>query len=64
MGPHPNDLYGFNIFQDLIDEAMLNIYAAAISAREVSNEFLIRREALEGVLGKDTKERFGFSPEP
>jgi hypothetical protein len=52
MGPHPDALHGFNIFKDLIDEAMLNIYAAGISAREISNEFLIRRGALEGVFRK------------
>jgi hypothetical protein len=60
MGPHPDDLYGLNIFKDLINEAVLNIYAAGISAREISNEFLIRRGALEGILRKGTQRCFGL----
>ena len=63
MGPHPDDLHYFDIFKDLIDEAMLNIYAAGISAREISHEFLVRRGVLEGVFRKDIEQRFGFFPE-
>ena len=63
MGPHPDNLHYFNVFKDLIDEAMLNIYAAGISAREISHEFLIRRGALEWAFRKDMEQRFGFSPE-
>ena len=60
MGPHPDDLNGFNIIKDLINEAVLNIYAAGISAREISEEFFIRRGALEGFLRKDLYQSFGF----
>ena len=60
MGPHSDDLYGFNIFKDLINEAVLNTYAAGISTREISEEFFIRRGALEGVLRKDLYQSFGF----
>ena len=63
MGPHPDDLHYFDIFKGLKDEAMLNIYAAGISAREISHEFLIRRGTLEGVSRKDIEQRFGFFPE-
>jgi hypothetical protein len=62
MGPHSDDLYGFNIFKDLINEAVLNIYAAAISAREISEELFMRRGALEGVLRKDLYRSFGLFP--
>jgi hypothetical protein len=63
MGPHPDNLYRSDIFKNLINEPLLNIYSARISAQEISHEFLIRRRALEGVLRKDFYQRFGFFSE-
>ena len=44
MGPHADDLDPF-LFQHLIDQAMLNIDAAGISAGQISYQLMIRRRA-------------------
>ena len=47
---------------NLIHQPMLNVDAAGISARQVSNEFFVGRWALERILGDDVEKtlRFGF----
>ncbi len=39
MGPHADDFDDFLFLQDLVDQAMLNIDAAGISARQVTHQF-------------------------
>ncbi len=63
MGPHPDDLHDLDFFMDLVDEAMLNIDSARISAREISYEFFKRRGTLERVFGKSIEQDLGFFPE-
>jgi len=53
MGPHPYDLHGFDSFQNLVCQAVLNVDTARIGSRQIAIEFFIRREALERILRED-----------
>lgn len=56
MCPHPNDLYDMAIFQYLIHETMLNIDSTGVGSGQITNEFLVTRRSLEGILFEDLKE--------
>jgi len=43
MGPHANDFYGFGFFDDLVNDTVLDVYAAGIGAGKIADEFFIRR---------------------
>lgn len=53
MSAHPDHLYGFHIFKDLINETVLNIYAAGISAGEIPEKCFIWQGAFDGILRKN-----------
>ena len=45
---------------DLIDETVLNIDAARISARKVSHQFFVRRRVLKWIPGDDVEKTLGL----
>jgi len=49
MGPHTNDLYDFIFFNDLMDQAVLDIDVAGIGAGKIAYQFF----QTEGECGKD-----------
>src|SRR5205823_128858 len=55
VGPHPNDLDCALGTVDLINQTMLNVDAAGIRAREISDEFLVRRRTLRRIFRDDIK---------
>ena len=58
VGPHPDDLHRFDVIQNLINQAMLDIDPAGASAGEVADELFIRRRGLIWVPRKDSEELF------
>lgn len=60
MRPHSNDLDNAAIFENLVDETMLNINASRVSSGQITNKLLISRCSLEGVHFENFKEFFGF----
>lgn len=53
MCPHSNDFHDPLFFKDLIDESMLNIYAARICSGEITHELLVGRRSLKRVEFKN-----------
>ena len=53
MGPHAKHLDDALFFDDLIDEAVLNINAAGVCAAQISDEFLKRRRFPKRIVGED-----------
>jgi hypothetical protein len=53
MRPHPKDLDGALLFEDLVDQAVLNISAAGVCAAQISEEFLERRRSAKRIFGED-----------
>jgi len=53
MGPHADDLYGFFIVEDLVNQPMLNINSSGTGAGQIADEFFMRRWYLVGILAKD-----------
>jgi len=62
--PHAEDLYGSEIVEHLIDESVLDIDAARISAGEVADQFLEGRRSPSGILSKNLEKFLGFPSEP
>ena len=55
MSPHPNDLDGPDLFQNLVDESVLNSDATGISPRKISDQLFKRWRGLKRVFGQDFK---------
>ena len=55
VGPHPDDLDCALGTIDLINQTMLNVDAAGIRARQISDEFLVRRRTLKRIFRDDVK---------
>jgi len=53
MSPHPKDFDGVFGDIDLIHETVLNVDAARIGARQVSNQFFVRRSIPKGIPGDE-----------
>jgi len=53
MSPKSDNFDRFNVFENLINEAVLNIDAAGIGASQVPDKFLERWWVLKRVLLKD-----------
>lgn len=49
MRPHPNDFHNAPMFEDLIDETMLDVDAARIHSGQITDELLIPWRSLEGI---------------
>lgn len=58
MSPKSNDLDRLDAGKNLIYEAMLNVYAPRIRARQVARQFLKGRRSLEGICFQDTQKAF------
>lgn len=63
MRPHPKDLDDAFRFEDLVDQAVLNINAAGVCAAQIPEEFLERRRSAKGIFGEDAEELFRFRAE-
>ena len=63
MGPHPKHLDGTFVFDDLIDEAVLNIDPARICPAKISDKSLKRRRPPKGIIGEDAEKLLRLWPE-
>jgi hypothetical protein len=63
MRPHPKDLDDAFLFEDLIDQAVLNINAAGVCAAQIPEELLERRRSAKRIFGEDAQELFRFRAE-
>jgi hypothetical protein len=59
VSPHPKDFDGAFGGIDLIHETMLNVNAARISARQVSNQFFVGRWILKWIPGDEVEKTLG-----
>ena len=64
MRPETNDFDGPNVFQDLIDEPVLDGDPAGVRTGEVADEFFIRGRGPVGILTKHGQQDFGFETQP
>lgn len=62
MGPHAKDLDDALIFDDLIDQAVLNINAAGICAAQIPQESFKRRRFPKRIDGEGGEKFFGLPP--
>ena len=60
VSPHPKDFDGAFGGMDLIDETMLDVDAARISARQISHQFFVGRWILEGIFGEEVEKALGL----
>jgi len=60
MSPHSDDLYRFDVIQNLIDQTMLYIDAARPCTGKVSNELLVGWRCLIGVFFENAEYPFGL----
>lgn len=63
MGPHPDDFHCLKVVQYLVDETVLDINAARVSAGEVSDQFFVGREFFVGIPFQDFQKFFGLRPQ-
>jgi hypothetical protein len=49
MRPHPDHFNHFFRFQNLIDQAMLDVYAAGVSSGQISEQLFIRKKFLKWI---------------
>lgn len=59
MSPHPKDFDGVFGGINLIDETVLDVDAARISARQVSHQFFIGRWILRWISGEEVEQTLG-----
>ena len=60
MRPHSNNFHNPFIFENLVDQSMLNIDAARICPSQITNKFFVSGRSLEGIDFKDFEKFFGF----
>ena len=60
MGPHANDFDDAFFFQDLIHEAMVDVDAAGICARQIADQLFKGRVSLKWVLFQHCKKLLRF----
>jgi hypothetical protein len=58
--PHPEDLHRSRLWQDLIDEPVLDVDSSRVSTREIADELLEPRRLLPGIRSKDFEEFVGL----
>jgi hypothetical protein len=63
-GPNEKHLDDVFIFDDLINQAMLQTNAAGVNATQIAEEFLEWRRFSERIFGVDGQELFRLGPEP
>jgi hypothetical protein len=59
VGPQTENLHDPLPFEDLIDQAMLDVDAARTGARQVTEELLKRRRRLKRVSSEESQESLG-----
>ncbi len=59
MSPHSDDLDGLDVFQDLIDKAMLNVDPSRICAEEIAQELFEWRRVLKWIFTEDIQQPGG-----
>jgi hypothetical protein len=62
MGPHTKDFYHPFFFQNLINQAMLNVNAPGVSPRQISNEFMEWWGTLERVFLENFQHSLRLEP--
>ena len=55
MAPHAKHLDSTFVFDDLIDEPVLNIDPARVCPAHISDEFLNQRRPPKGIIGENAK---------
>ena len=60
MSPHPKDFDGVFAGIDLINETVLNVDAARISARQVAHQFFVGRRVLKWIFGDKIEKTMGL----
>ena len=58
MRPHPDNFNRFDVVQNLVHKAVLNIDSSRACAREITDEFFVRWRPSIGILCQDTEEFF------
>ena len=56
MRPETQNFDRFLFLEDLIDQAVLNVDAAAMGALQITDQLFIRWGTLKGVLGQDVQQ--------
>lgn len=56
MRPHPKNLNGLDVFEDLIDETMLDVDAPGVCSGQVADELFVGRRRAVRVLFKNREE--------
>ena len=59
--PKPDDLYGFLFFENLVDQAVLDIDPPRAGPDQVPSKLLVGRRRLEGIPLKDFQHFDGFA---
>ena len=64
MGPHPNDLHGLDVVENLVHESMLNIDSTGTGPCKLADELLIGRRGLVWIAGQEFEKllRLGLQP--
>lgn len=62
VGPQPYDFHGFDLRQNLIDQAVLNVDAPGARPSQISDQLFVWGRILKGVLPKDFKHGFRLRP--
>src|ERR1051326_290533 len=61
MRPHPNDFYNAFIFENLVNQSMLDIDAARIRPDQVSYQLFVTRRGLERINFEDSEKFFSIA---
>ena len=60
MGPHADDFHGVLVFQNLIDQPMLDVDSTGVGSRQIADELFAGWRIRERVLGEDFQHRLRF----
>jgi len=60
MAPQAQDFYDLFCFQNLIDEAMLDVDTSGIGPGQIANQLLVGWGILVGVLAENFQQFLGF----
>src|SRR5574337_1656011 len=61
--PHPQHAHRAFLLEYLVDQSVLDVDAARISAGKVPYELLVGRRIPEGIVGQDFEQCFGLLPQ-
>lgn len=63
MGPHAENFDGSLRFEDLINQAVLDIDATGDGSGEIADQFFVWRRIAERIFGEDGEEFLDFGPQ-